>query len=305
MKLKKPAISLIGLACLAHTSSATVVFLDDFTTTGQSDDVNFQYTGGRQSGTLGNLQYRQGNGNFGGTITGTIPNEASNSYKTQVSNASGPGTLWVVGGGPGFSFSSVSPEANFNTNPGLGGFMSVSFTLNPVTGSNGTSADWGAITIGAGDNSNFGASGTGARGQSINTAASHFGILFRDNGEFQAFDGATQVSVGTTFYDTTPTTPLAHTVELRISDVVDGNPWDGVNDALIDVYADGSASPVFSFTKTGGYTSNFITLQGFGASAGLSISQFDDFTVSVIPEPASTVMGLGGLLVFLSRRRRA
>lgn len=296
-----PSATLLIASCIALASpaSAAVLFFDDFTTSGQSDDVNSQYTAGRQSGTLGNLQYRQGNGNFGATITGTVANEAGNGFKTQIGNAGGPGKLWVVGGSPSTSFGSVSPEHNFTENAGVGSYTSISFTLDPVTGSAGTDASWAAITLGAGDNSNFGASGSGARGQSVNTAASHFGILFRDNGAFQAFDGSALASSGV--YDATPTVGTTHDIELRITGLADGNAWDGLGDAQIDIYAGGSL--FYTYTKTGGYTDNFITLQGEGDGGGLSISQFDNFQVAVIPEPGTALLGGLGLLALMRRRR--
>ena len=300
MKYRKSIISALALVCLPHSATATVLFLDDFTTTGQSDDVNSQYTGGRQSGTLGNLQYRQGNGAFGATITGTIANEASNGFKTQIGNAGGPGKLWVVGGSPATSFGSVSLEHNFIENAGVGGYTSISFTLDPGTGTAGTGTSWAALTVGAGDNSNFGASGTGARGQTVNTAAAHFGILFRDNGGFQAFDGSTALTTGT--YDPTPTIGTTHDIELRVSGLVDGNAWDGSGDDLISVYADGSL--FYSYTKVGGYSNNFLTLQGEGDAAGLSINQFDNLQIATIPEPGTPAMILGGLGLFLGFQRR-
>ena len=293
-----------SFALSAQAQVTTVLFADNFTTTGQSDDVNSQYTAGRQSGTLGNLQYRQGNGAFGATITGTVANEASTGYKTQIGNASGPGTLWLVGGQPSFSFGSVSPEHNFTENGGVGGYLSISFTIDPNNAAAGTTASWAAITLGAADNSNFGASGSGARGQTINTSAAHFGILFRDNGGFQAFDGSTTIA-GSGTYDATPTVGTTHSIEIRVTGLVDGNPWDGSGDAQIDVYADNSIA--YTYTKVGGYTSNFITLQGEGDPNSLIISQLDNLqvsTFSTVPEPSSCALAAGGAIMLLALVRR-
>jgi hypothetical protein len=292
-----------ALALSAHAQVTTILFSDNFSTTGQSDDVNSQYTAGRQSGTLGTFQYRQGNGAVGGTIAGTIANEGSNGFKTQIGNASGPGTLWLVGGNAANTIGSISPEQNFTANPGLGGYLSISFTVNPVTASAGTSADWAAITLGAADNASFGSSGSGARGQGIISSAAHFGILFRDNGGYQAFDGSANVSTGT--YSSSPTTILTHSIELRVSGLGDGNPWDGSGDAQIGVYADGSLA--YTFIKTGGYTNNYVTLQALGGSSGFSISQFDDLqiaTVSAVPEPSSYALAAGGAMLLLTLARR-
>lgn len=290
-----------SLALSAHAQTTTVLFADDFTTTGQSDDVNSEYTAGRQSGTLGNLQYRQGNGGLFSTITGTVANEASNGFLTQIGNASGVGKLWTVGGS--FSIGSVSPEYNFAVNPGAGGYLSISFTLDPIIGSAGTSGEWAAITVGASDNSNFGATGSGARGQGILSTEAHFGILFRDNGEYQAFDGNTNVS--TAPYTATPTTVTTHLIELRISDT-DGNPFDGSGDTSISVFANGSLA--YSYTKTGGgYTDNFITIQGFQNAGGFGISAVDDLqiaTVSAVPEPSSFALLAGGATLLAAGFRR-
>jgi MYXO-CTERM domain-containing protein len=59
-------------------------------------------------------------------------------------------------------------------------------------------------------------------------------------------------------------------------------------------------SPFFTYTKTGGYIDNFITLESFGGN-----SQFDDFQISVVPEPPAALLGGLGLLGWARRRRSA
>ena len=297
---------LASLALPAQAQVTTVLFADDFTTSGQSDDINFEYTAGRQSGSLGNLQYRQGVGNIGAASTGTIANEGFGGYQTQIGNAGGPGKLWLVGAGAagdGDQVGYASPEHNFNVNTGVGGYLSISFTMDPVTGAAGTSDDWAAITFGASNPAGWGGSGNGARGQSIISGEANYGILFRDNGGYQAFNNGSAVESGT--YSLTPTVTTTHMIEIRISGVGDGNAFDGSGDALIDVYADGSIAT--TYTSSGGFTDNYITLHGY--SGGFQINAFDDFqvaTVSAIPEPSAAAALAGGLMLACaaSRRRR-
>ena len=292
--MKHPNPLLCGLVsiCLASSADAAVLFSDNFTTSGQSNDVNFESSSGRQSGTLGSVQYRQGNGAFSSTLTGTVADEAANGVATEVSDNSASGTLWLTGS----TLASVSLEHNFTENAGVGGYTSISFTVDPITASLGTSSNWAAITLGAGDNSSYGSSGTGARGQFITNAGAHFGILFRDNGGYQVFNGSSGVASGT--YDATPTVGTTHAVEVRITGLVDGNAWDGSGDSQIDVYVDGGLTPFFTYTKTGGYTDNFITLESFGGN-----SQFDDFQIAVVPEPSVALLGGLGLFGWMRHRR--
>jgi hypothetical protein len=296
--MNKPIRTSILLAALslAPSAGAAVLFADNFNTSVQSDDVNFESGSGRQSGSLGNLQYRQGNGSLFSTITGTIANEGTDGFKTQIGNSGAPGTLFLAGNS--FTIGSVSPESNFNVNPGAGGYLSISFSLDAVIGNN-TSGDWGAITIGAGDNASFGSSGTGARGQGILSNASNFGILFESDGGFQVFDSGTGIGSGT--YTGTPGGEFDF--ELRITGLTDGNPWDGVNDSLIEVFVNGGGSPLHSYTKTGGYLDNYVTMQGFGSSGGFSISTFDDLQIAAVPEPGAVSL-LGGVLILAGLRRR-
>jgi len=267
---------LCQLLCLAGLvlpglALADDLLKDDFTASAQSDDLNFEINAsGRQAGSLAGLQYLQGAGSFGATANGGFD------YQTQINNG-GNGKLWLVPNAfDGANLASVSPDHNFTENPGEGGFFSVAFDLNPNTGGN-LSGAWGAVTIGASDNAGFGSSGTGARGQFINNPEAHFGILFKDSGEYQMFDGGTLVGEGTFPLDPSGVTD-SHPVEVRVSGIGDGNPWDGAGDALVEVFRDAAASPFATYTKVGGYVDNFISLQGY--SDGFNVHEFDNLHIS-------------------------
>lgn len=284
----------------ATTCAQDLLIKDDFTTSTSSEDVNLEINGsGRQSGSLANTVYRQGFGTtVGGAslVTGGISNESAG-LTTKV----GLGKLRL--GGSLDTASSVSLDHNFIENPGIGNYLSIRVDVDPVIGSLGTSSDWAAITLGAADNASFGTSGTGARGQFIITSAAHYGVLFRDNGQFQVWDGSALTFSGT--YDSSPASPSTHSVELRITGLIDGNPWDGSNNARIDVYTDDGPTPVHSFTKTGGYLNNFITLQGYNGGVSTSVHEFDNFQVAIVPEPSTMLLSLLGTVGFVSIRRRS
>jgi len=296
MKNKKSSTALWCVAAFAAASpaNAAVLLHDTFTASGQSDDVNSGINGsGRQTGALAGTTYVQGSGSFGATPGG------GNDFQTQVNNG-GNGKLWLVGMG-GTDTSSVSLNHNFNENAGIGGYTTISFDFNPDTA--GPSSYWGGITIGAADNAAFGATGSGARGKFINSDSSHFGILFKDNGAYETFDGSVgNVGTGNGSFALDAGGVGTHHYEMRISDLVDGHAWDGSGNTLIQLFRDGAASPFFSFTKTGGYTDNFITLQGW--SDGFTIHEFDNLHIEIVPEPSGAVLaGAFGTLLLFRRMR--
>jgi hypothetical protein len=126
-------------------------------------------------------------------------------------------------------------------------------------------------------------------------AASHFHVrfvedIFGGNGPFiQLFDGNNLVG---NLIAHPAGTGLA-SVQLDIEDLVDGNPWDGVGSTTIDVSV--NSVLVGSFTKGGGgYTDNFITLNGSANFNGFALSQhlFDNLTVwaDQVPEPTTALL---------------
>jgi hypothetical protein len=118
----------------------------------------------------------------------------------------------------------------------------------------------------------------------------------------QLYDGATLVG------NTIPHPAGAGwaNLDLRIDDPGDGNPWDGIGSTVIDVWVNGVS--VASYTKVGGgYTDNYLTLEGSANFNGLGLAthQFENLTVfsAAVPEPASGTLFVGGLLTLMVLRR--
>lgn len=141
-------------------------------------------------------------------------------------------------------------------------------------------------------------------------AASHFHVRFVEdnfagNGPFiQLFDGSSLV--GNLLPN--PAGAGLASVQLDIDDLVDGNPWDGVGSTTIDVSV--NSVLVGSFTKgSGGYTDNFITLNGSANFNGFALSQhlFDNLTVwaDQVPEPATALLVCVAGCGLLVRRRNS
>lgn len=293
--MRKSLLSLFACGFALTNAHGAVLFSDVFedNTTSGSEDVNVDLAGGRQTGTTvgsGTVSYVQGNGTWG-TISGSIANEASNGFQTQVDNSGTADALWLVSQG-GNQIASVSPDYNFDSSITVGNYMSISVELDPSD-----NAGWGAISIGSSDNASFGSAGSGARGQFINDSAAHFGFLLTNSGDWQAFNGGTQITTGNQSYSGS-----FATIELRFSGVGGAAyNWDG-SDADIQVFVDGAS--VFNQTVAGGFTDNYISLLGYAES--FEIHQFDDLQVQVVPEPNTFATLLGGIgLLAMFRRNRA
>ena len=112
----------------------------------------------------------------------------------------------------------------------------------------------------------------------------HFGILFRGNGGIQAFDGNIDV---TGFYGSWGSSSNNGTLKpfsVVVTDPTDNNPFDGVGQTNIDVYANNSL--IYSYVKgNGGYSDNYVN---FG---GLSVVGVDNLAIEKAGETAVTEGG--------------
>ncbi len=255
-----------------------IVLADDFTTglavqPQNTNDVN-RNLAGRQSGHLATVAYRpSGNTQLGNTGAGD-----------KVIHDNGNVLLAAFGG---------YSELGVNLNGAISaGGLSLKVDLAPdVSFTGGAGNDWAAINIGY--------SAGVAGGFPINQNSPHFGILFRENGLIQAFDGATNLTPVEIAYNLIGSGSDMQNVELIFSDPTDFNPFDGIGVTHIVVKVNGEE--VFEFTKGGGgYLDNYINFQSS------RISHFDNLVITntTIPEPATALLALGGLAGLMMRRRR-
>lgn len=237
---------------------------DTFDVSVPSHDVNFEPMLGRQSGLLAPLDYVE----LAGTTHG-----GPTDYQTRLD---GSCLVFEPTNPPSaLRLATVSPRHDFIE----GSEFSIEFDVDPGANDPGnTSTDWAAIILGS-TNGNV----------SVNASGGGVGILFRNNGNLQVYDGSTPV------YDGHGDFPGGHLpygrfhVRIDVSaDAFDGSP------ALVAARVDGipirlSPTGPMTFLKTNGFAANWITLAGFGNTNWLHL--FDNLTVMargrIAAEPAA------------------
>jgi hypothetical protein len=247
-------LGLAALLCATSLGSAAPVTLlrDSFNGTGTPASGNLNYNlSGRQSGALGLIPY---------TGVGNV----------QVGNGGEPhdgGNVLLCA----FAANAAALNYNFNNARSAGG-LTISFDLDPNAHNNADASNWGAVVLGASEAN---------RTTFINGATPHFGILFRANGLIQAFDGGSVVTPVEPNWAASGNYSLQfHHFDIVVTGPGDGNPFDGAGDTQIDVYVDGGAVPVYSFTKVGGYADNYVNFQSS------DIADFDNLVITAINPPS-------------------
>ena len=265
------ALALLSSLTVSAGAAQVVEWVDGFETSTTGFDVNIEPS--RQTGTP--LVY-VGNPRPPATLV--------SDYHQQIIGPVAPSgdRLLLAGDGavglpfpdPTVGLALLSPNRNFK-GPSANGVLGTRITveMDVLVNYDGTGQHFaqGGISIGASAVNTYGES-----------PAPHFAVrmvedTFGGNGDFiQFYDGATLV--GNLIAHTAGTGRLA--LDLRISDPLDGDPWNGAGSTKIEVYGNGLM--LGEFTKSGGgYIDNFITLEGSADfnGFGLGLHHFDNLTL--------------------------
>ena len=245
--------AIFTLAWSASAANPVVLFQDNFTATGTGSSMWLNYNqAARQAGSgLGAISY---------TTDGNC----------QAGNPGEPhdgGNVLLCAG------ARAALLQNFNGALSAGGLM-ISFDLDANAHNDLDTSTWGAVALGA---------GFGDRHTFVVGGAPHFGILFRANGGIQAFDGGGGVSGAEVWAPDGNYSVQMHHFDIVLTGPGDGNPFDGVGDTQIDVFADGSPTPCYSYTKVGGYANNYINFQAN------TVADFDNLVITQLDAPAAPV----------------
>ncbi len=283
------AVSLLN--CSESRAQFTPFWFDGFDVSAFTNDINFEIGNPRQGGVL---------------VPTTYSTTEAIDYHTQMFGGVAPLQLAADAFGNSPTVTMVSPNLDLSGTAGgqvIGRKISVfmdAFTNNI----GGTYFTTSAITV-----------GSSSVLADADTKADGFSVVFVED-TFGGFGNFIQFWDGNSIVGNLIPNPAGvggGNVEIFADDPVDGNPFDGIGDTRIDVLVNGVN--VGGYTKLGGYSSNFITLQGDwesftglnpgpGLVNGLATHVFDNLTVFTIPEPASVALvglGLCGLAV---RRKR-
>ncbi len=181
--------------------------------------------------------------------------------------APGDGPVALTNSTTKISLPNGSPKAvdrNYNGTLSKGGLViSFDFESDPSD-----STQWVAVNLGQ---------SSGNKSSTVSSSAEHFGILFRENGGVQAFDGSVSQSNPSPSNWSSTSRTNGH-VDIVCSDPTDGNPFDGVGSTKIEVYVNNAATPIYTFTKgNGGYANNYVN---FGANNTQNSANLTGFAIA-------------------------
>lgn len=281
------AIAVIAFGAAVTSRADVVVFSDNFNVsagTGSTNTANFQINSpGRQSGVTAPLPYVE------------VPSGADAHHQVfPIAPHANFGQPLMVSADSAVNGTSLSPNANFALAAAGNRNFTLGFDIDPNDPRDSTAAANSWIGI------SFGAASTGV---GITDATNHFGVLFRGNGRYQTFDGATNVTVGGGDGDVVTAGGGQYThITASITDA-DGNPFDGVGSVLVALSSD--TTGVFAIYSRPDFSGNAITIQSHSEDGNVSVSYIDNIALSTTPEPsAATILLAGGAGLSLRRRNR-
>ena len=250
------AVVAVAIVLRAGTAYADRVVLlnDDFNVTQSSTDVNWQLTA-RQTGVLAPVTYLQSVD----TLSTYHEVVAPAGYLQLASDAAGEGA--------------VAPNLDFH----FGGVEDIQFDVTPLSAPSDARAgitSWAAVTFGQ----------SRSDGLSFIAVSDGLGLLFRANGEFEAYSAGKDL--GSARYASSPAG--RHHINIRIS-TADDRTFDGTP-ATIRAYVDGSTTPFFSFTRAAGFSSNYVEFSvdsdlGAGGTIYYAAHQFDNLQIATTVPP--------------------
>lgn len=232
-----------ALAACSVVAHGQVLLTDSFRLTSPTPDstnLNFDLAG-RQGGLLSPITYSKG----------------GEPIFSQVGNGVTPNALLLACRSAGTS-GSASLDYNFGQMPGQFDKMVIQFDVNPVIinpAFNTTETSWVCI--------DFGSSAVGR--DQFPQSTDGVGLLFRGNGQTQAFDNAAIIP-STNFAPTAD--HQFHHIRIEIEDPGGGNPFVYGAPALVQAYADATSSPFLSFDRPHGFFSDYLSFVGEGEGGG-------------------------------------
>ena len=255
-----PAFGDIQLSITMGGGVTGVLFQDNFNTSANSSDLNFENAQGRQAGgSLGVLNYVE---------SSDTAADGADDWETQANPAAAPGQLVLIP--TNNTFVAVSPSANFTQSCNL----TIEFDLNPgINDTNNTSTDWAGVIFGATTQNAF------------ITQSDGMGILFRNNRLIQVFDGSTLVYEGDGGLSGGLPKGMFHVrLDLASADF-QGSPAT-VTLTINGVPAKIAAGASPTYLKNDGFHGNYLTLEGYADWNNGWLDAFDNLKISV-PAPVA------------------
>lgn len=268
MKPKRLPTLLTFVALAGPLHASTLLLTDNFDSGSYGASTFNDTLGTDQGGTLATVNYTVTN-NFGGD------------WAAQHGN----GAAMLLVGDNGWG-STASLNHNFAAN--ASGPLSISFDARWATAPP-DGGHWFSFTVGSLQNTyaNFGGVG--------------YGVLFTKNGSTQQWQNGT--NIGSTGENTwSSNTSVYQNVTITLSDGNGGSAFTG-NGSVVDLYS--GATLISSLTLGTDLTSSdgYMTFAVGPYNGAYAIANFDNLSVSVVPEPAAALLGGLGMLGLLRRRR--